>query len=129
LAAVALNTLLGWWRADLVAALAMVPIIAKEGWRGSEANRPVPTADPSRPQERHMNQRNVEALKASSVSSGKVSTIWDATARGRRKLATAPHELLSPDPMRLADWLISRGVRVDTHSLGGGFPSITEISD
>jgi divalent metal cation (Fe/Co/Zn/Cd) transporter len=29
-----LNALLGWWWADPVAALAMVPIIAKEGWDG-----------------------------------------------------------------------------------------------
>ncbi len=29
-----LNGLLGWWWADPVAALAMVPIIAKEGWEG-----------------------------------------------------------------------------------------------
>jgi hypothetical protein len=30
LAGVALNTLVGWWWADPVAALAMVPIVAKE---------------------------------------------------------------------------------------------------
>ena len=34
LAGVALNALLGWWWADPVAALAMVPIIAKEGLEG-----------------------------------------------------------------------------------------------
>lgn len=34
LAGVALNTLLGWWWADPAAALAMVPIITKEGWEG-----------------------------------------------------------------------------------------------
>ncbi len=34
LAGVALNTLLGWWWADPAAALAMVPIIVKEGWEG-----------------------------------------------------------------------------------------------
>jgi divalent metal cation (Fe/Co/Zn/Cd) transporter len=34
LAGVALNTTLGWWWADPVAALAMVPIIAKEGVEG-----------------------------------------------------------------------------------------------
>lgn len=34
LAGVALNALLGWWWADPVAALAMVPIIAKEGVEG-----------------------------------------------------------------------------------------------
>ena len=34
LAGVALNTLLGWWWADPIAALAMVPIIAKEGLEG-----------------------------------------------------------------------------------------------
>ena len=33
-AGVALNALLGWWWADPVAALAMTPIIAIEGWRG-----------------------------------------------------------------------------------------------
>jgi divalent metal cation (Fe/Co/Zn/Cd) transporter len=32
LAGVAANALLGWWWADPVAALAMVPIIAREGW-------------------------------------------------------------------------------------------------
>jgi divalent metal cation (Fe/Co/Zn/Cd) transporter len=34
LAGVALNALLGWWWADPVAALAMVPIIAREGLEG-----------------------------------------------------------------------------------------------
>jgi len=34
LVGVALNTILGWWWADPVAALAMVPIIAKEGLEG-----------------------------------------------------------------------------------------------
>lgn len=34
LAGVALNALLGWWWADPVAALAMVPVIAKEGLEG-----------------------------------------------------------------------------------------------
>ncbi len=34
LAGVALNTAAGWWWADPVAALAMVPIIAQEGWEG-----------------------------------------------------------------------------------------------
>jgi divalent metal cation (Fe/Co/Zn/Cd) transporter len=34
LVGVALNTLLGWWWTDPVAALAMVPIIAKEGIEG-----------------------------------------------------------------------------------------------
>ena len=34
LAGVALNSVLGWWWADPVAALAMVPIIAKEGVEG-----------------------------------------------------------------------------------------------
>lgn len=37
LAGVALNGLLGWWWADPVAALAMVPIIAKEGLEGLAA--------------------------------------------------------------------------------------------
>jgi divalent metal cation (Fe/Co/Zn/Cd) transporter len=37
LAGVALNTLVGWWWADPVAALAMVPIIAKEGIEGFRA--------------------------------------------------------------------------------------------
>ena len=32
LSGLALNALLGWWWADPVAALAMVPIIAREGW-------------------------------------------------------------------------------------------------
>ena len=35
LAGVALNAVLGWWWADPVAALAMVPIIAKEGVEGA----------------------------------------------------------------------------------------------
>ena len=35
LAGVALNAVLGWWWADPVAALAMVPIIAKEGIEGA----------------------------------------------------------------------------------------------
>ena len=34
LAGVALNTLFGWWWCDPAAALAMVPIIAKEGVEG-----------------------------------------------------------------------------------------------
>lgn len=34
LAGVALNTVVGWWWADPVAALAMVPIIAREGFEG-----------------------------------------------------------------------------------------------
>lgn len=42
LAGVALNAALGWWWADPVAALAMVPIIAKEGVEGARA---VPCAD------------------------------------------------------------------------------------
>ena len=37
LAGVALNAVLGWWWADPVAALAMVPIIAKEGVEGVRA--------------------------------------------------------------------------------------------
>ena len=37
LAGVAMNALLGWWWADPVAALAMVPIIAKEGVEGVRA--------------------------------------------------------------------------------------------
>jgi divalent metal cation (Fe/Co/Zn/Cd) transporter len=37
LAGVALNTALGWWWADPVAALAMVPIIAREGVEGVRA--------------------------------------------------------------------------------------------
>jgi divalent metal cation (Fe/Co/Zn/Cd) transporter len=37
LAGVALNAALGWWWADPVAALAMVPIIAKEGIEGARA--------------------------------------------------------------------------------------------
>ena len=37
LGGVALNALLGWWWADPVAALAMVPIIAKEGFEGLRA--------------------------------------------------------------------------------------------
>lgn len=42
LGGVALNALLGWWWADPVAALAMVPIIAKEGAEGLRAD---PCAD------------------------------------------------------------------------------------
>jgi divalent metal cation (Fe/Co/Zn/Cd) transporter len=38
LAGVVLNALLGWWWADPVAALAMVPIIAGEGWEGIRAS-------------------------------------------------------------------------------------------
>jgi divalent metal cation (Fe/Co/Zn/Cd) transporter len=34
LAGVALNTILGWWWADPVAALLMVPLITKEGLEG-----------------------------------------------------------------------------------------------
>ena len=34
LAGLLLNAILGWWWADPVAALAMVPFIAKEGWDG-----------------------------------------------------------------------------------------------
>jgi divalent metal cation (Fe/Co/Zn/Cd) transporter len=34
LAGVALNALFGWWWADPIAALIMVPIIAAEGWEG-----------------------------------------------------------------------------------------------
>ncbi len=37
LAGVALNALAGWWWADPLAALAMVPIIAKEGFEGVRA--------------------------------------------------------------------------------------------
>jgi divalent metal cation (Fe/Co/Zn/Cd) transporter len=37
LAGVALNAALGWWWADPVAALAMVPIIAREGMNGVQA--------------------------------------------------------------------------------------------
>ncbi|HEU4722316.1 MAG TPA: cation transporter [Gemmatimonadaceae bacterium] len=37
LAGVAMNALLGWWWADPIAALAMVPIIAKEGVEGVRA--------------------------------------------------------------------------------------------
>ncbi len=37
LAGVALNALLGWWWADPVAALLMVPIIVREGWDGISA--------------------------------------------------------------------------------------------
>ena len=37
LAGVALNALVGWWWADPIAALAMVPIIAKEGIEGVRA--------------------------------------------------------------------------------------------
>jgi divalent metal cation (Fe/Co/Zn/Cd) transporter len=38
LAGVALNTFVGWWWADPVAALAMVPIITKEGLEGFQAD-------------------------------------------------------------------------------------------
>jgi divalent metal cation (Fe/Co/Zn/Cd) transporter len=38
LAGVALNAVLGWWWADPVAALVMVPIIAGEGWEGVRAD-------------------------------------------------------------------------------------------
>ena len=38
LAGVALNTVLGWWWADPLAALAMTPIIAKEGLEGVAAS-------------------------------------------------------------------------------------------
>jgi divalent metal cation (Fe/Co/Zn/Cd) transporter len=34
LAGLGLNALVGWWWADAVAALGMVPIIAREGWNG-----------------------------------------------------------------------------------------------
>jgi divalent metal cation (Fe/Co/Zn/Cd) transporter len=34
-----LNALLGWWWADPVAALAMLPLIAREGWEAIEAAR------------------------------------------------------------------------------------------
>jgi len=34
-----LNALLGWWWADPVAALALIPFMLKEGWEGS---RPIP---------------------------------------------------------------------------------------
>jgi divalent metal cation (Fe/Co/Zn/Cd) transporter len=37
LVGVALNALLGWWWADPLAALVMVPIIAKEGLEGVRA--------------------------------------------------------------------------------------------
>jgi divalent metal cation (Fe/Co/Zn/Cd) transporter len=40
LAGVALNAALGWWWADPVAALAMVPIIAKEGFEGVRGEAP-----------------------------------------------------------------------------------------
>ena len=40
LVGVALNTLLGWWWADPLAALAMTPIIAKEGIEGVASARP-----------------------------------------------------------------------------------------
>jgi divalent metal cation (Fe/Co/Zn/Cd) transporter len=51
LAGVGLNTLFGWWWADPVAALAMVPIIAKEGTEGVRGEsscdcEPVPSAQP-----------------------------------------------------------------------------------
>jgi divalent metal cation (Fe/Co/Zn/Cd) transporter len=38
LVGVALNAVLGWWWADPVAALLMVPIIAGEGWEGVRAH-------------------------------------------------------------------------------------------
>ena len=38
LAGVAINALLGWWWADPVAALGMVPIIAREGLEGVRGN-------------------------------------------------------------------------------------------
>ena len=37
LVGLALNALLGWWWADPVAGLVMVPIIAHEGYRGLRA--------------------------------------------------------------------------------------------
>jgi divalent metal cation (Fe/Co/Zn/Cd) transporter len=37
LGGVALNAVFGWWWADPVAALLMVPIIAAEGWEGVRA--------------------------------------------------------------------------------------------
>jgi divalent metal cation (Fe/Co/Zn/Cd) transporter len=40
LAGVALNALLGWWWADPVSALAMVPLIAHEGWEGVRGHDP-----------------------------------------------------------------------------------------
>src|SRR5436309_126147 len=40
LAGVALNAAFGWWWADPVAALAMVPIIAKEGAEGVRGEQP-----------------------------------------------------------------------------------------
>jgi divalent metal cation (Fe/Co/Zn/Cd) transporter len=43
LAGVALNALLGWWWCDPVAALAMVPIIAKEGVEGVRGEPPCDT--------------------------------------------------------------------------------------
>jgi divalent metal cation (Fe/Co/Zn/Cd) transporter len=39
LAGVALNTFLGWWWADPVAALAMVPIVAREGVEGIRGDK------------------------------------------------------------------------------------------
>lgn len=51
LAGVALNTLLGWWWADPVSALAMVPIIVKEGvegLRGETACADCSTVQPER---------------------------------------------------------------------------------
>jgi len=38
LAGVGLHAALGWWWADPVAALAMVPIVAKEGMEGLRGN-------------------------------------------------------------------------------------------
>jgi divalent metal cation (Fe/Co/Zn/Cd) transporter len=46
LAGVGLNALFGWWWADPVAALAMVPIIAKEGVEGVQAARLTAPAAP-----------------------------------------------------------------------------------
>jgi divalent metal cation (Fe/Co/Zn/Cd) transporter len=40
LVGVALNTFLGWWWADPVAALAMVPIVAREGLEGIRGEAP-----------------------------------------------------------------------------------------
>ncbi|HVD04791.1 MAG TPA: hypothetical protein VNB89_02185, partial [Gemmatimonadaceae bacterium] len=40
LGGLALNAVLGWWWADPVAALFMVPIIAKEGFDGLRGEKP-----------------------------------------------------------------------------------------